>query len=280
MLVAAFAEAVAARSESSTGGGRYATYSADARDLDALLDDLRPRAADEAVAANAQTSRFLDRGPWLLVLLVPLAGFGFRRGWLMCLLLALALQSPRAEAMSWTDLWSRADQQAQAALDAGDAKHAQALAHDPRLRGSAAYRAEDYASAASDFDRSDAEAQYNLGNALARQGKFPEAIAAYDKAAEKCKEAASKYDEASRLQVSDQFKQYLILKAKEYNKRAEMVETAKGTPQALIESTNRSSFVIRAKSNNEKVDQLYKEAEDLGAQADKIQKDNPDAFKK
>ena len=107
-----------------------------------------------------------------------------------------------------------------------------------------------------------------------------EAIAAYDKAAVKCKEAASKYDEASRLQISDQFKQYLILKAKEYNKRAEMVETAKGTPQALIESTNRSSFVIRAKSNNEKVDQLYKEAEDLGAQADKIQKDNPDAFKK
>jgi len=107
-----------------------------------------------------------------------------------------------------------------------------------------------------------------------------EAIAAYDKAAEKCKEAASKYDEASRLQISDQFKQYLILKAKEYNKRAEMVETAKGTPQALIESTNRSSYVIRAKSNNEKVDQLYKEAEDLGAQADKIQKDNPDAFKK
>jgi len=107
-----------------------------------------------------------------------------------------------------------------------------------------------------------------------------EAIAAYDKAAEKCKAAASKYDEASRLQISDKFKQYLILKAKEYNKRAEMVEAAKGTPQALIESTNRSSFVIRANSNNTKVDQLYKEAEDLGAQAEKLQKDNPDMFKK
>jgi hypothetical protein len=107
-----------------------------------------------------------------------------------------------------------------------------------------------------------------------------EAIAAYDKAAEKCKAAASKYDEASRLQVSDKFKQYLILKTKEYNKRAEMVEAAKGTPQALIESTNRSSFVIRANSNNAKVDSLYKEAEDLGAQAEKLQKDNPDIFKK
>jgi hypothetical protein len=107
-----------------------------------------------------------------------------------------------------------------------------------------------------------------------------EAIAAYDKAAEKCKAAAAKYDEASRLQISDKFKQYLMLKVKEYNKRAEMVEAAKGTPQALIESTNRSSFVIRANSNNSKVDQLYKEAEDIGAQAEKLQKDNPDLFKK
>jgi hypothetical protein len=107
-----------------------------------------------------------------------------------------------------------------------------------------------------------------------------EAIAAYDKAAEKCKAAASKYDEASRLQISDKFKQYLMLKAKEYNKRAEMVEAAKGTPQALIESTNRSSFVIRANSNNAKVDQLYKDAEDIGAQAEKLQKDNPNIFKK
>ena len=106
-----------------------------------------------------------------------------------------------------------------------------------------------------------------------------EAIAAYDKAAEKCKEAAQKYDEASRLSISDKFKEYLILKVKEYNKRAEMVATAKGTPQALIESTNRSSFVIRANSNNNKVDQLYKEAEDIGAQADKLQKDNPNIFK-
>lgn len=107
-----------------------------------------------------------------------------------------------------------------------------------------------------------------------------EAIAAYDKAAEKCKEAASKFDEASRLNVSDKFKQYLILKAKEFNKRAELIQAAKDTPQALIESTNRSSFQNRVNANQPKIGQLSKEAEDLGAQADKIYKDNPDIFKK
>lgn len=165
------------------GGGSYAGYTGDAHDLDAVLDDLRPRVEADTSASNAQTSRFLDRGPWLALLLVPMAALGFRRGWLMLLPVAMLLQPQRADAMSWTDLWSRPDQQAQAALDAGDAKQAQALARDPQLRGTAAYRAEDFAGAAQDFDRpGSAEAQYNLGNALAKQKKFPEAIAAYDRA--------------------------------------------------------------------------------------------------
>jgi hypothetical protein len=107
-----------------------------------------------------------------------------------------------------------------------------------------------------------------------------EAIAAYDKAKEKCKEASRKYEEASKLKVKDKFKEYLLLKMKEFDKRAELVETAKGTPQALIDSESRSSFISMANANNERVDRLTKEANDLSAQADKFQKDNPDLFKK
>src|SRR6266478_8929226 len=107
-----------------------------------------------------------------------------------------------------------------------------------------------------------------------------EAIAAYDKAEDKCKEAAKKYDEASKLKISDKFKEYLEIKVKEYNKRAELVEAAKGTPQALIDSESRSSFITRAQANNDKVAALAKEAEDLAAQATKLEKDNPDMFKK
>jgi hypothetical protein len=106
-----------------------------------------------------------------------------------------------------------------------------------------------------------------------------EAIAAYDKAEDKCKEAAKKYEEASKLRINDKFKEYLTLKVKEYNKRAEVVETAKGTPQALIDSENQKSFLTRANANNEKVDALGKEAEELASQSEKLQKDNPDIFK-
>ena len=107
-----------------------------------------------------------------------------------------------------------------------------------------------------------------------------EAIAAYGKAEDKCKEAAKKYEEASRLKISDKFKEYLEVKVKEYNKRAELVEAAKGTPQALLDSESRSSFISRANTNNGKVAQLIKDADELAAQAKKIEKDNPDMFKK
>jgi hypothetical protein len=106
-----------------------------------------------------------------------------------------------------------------------------------------------------------------------------DAIAAYDKAEQSCKDAAAKYDEASRLKIGDKFKEYLALKVKEWNKRAEMVTTAKGVPQALIESESRSGWVARANTITDKVNQISKEADDLAAQAEKLQKDNPDIFK-
>jgi hypothetical protein len=106
-----------------------------------------------------------------------------------------------------------------------------------------------------------------------------EAIAAYDKAEDKSKEASKKFEEASKLKIKDKFKEYLTLKMKEFNKRAELLETAKGTPQALIDSDSHSTFTDKAKATNEKIDKLSKEADDLAAQAAKLQKDNPDILK-
>ncbi|WP_347260737.1 VWA domain-containing protein [Rudaea sp.] len=187
-------DGAALASLASVGGGRYAEYRSDAGDLDAVLGTLAQagEAAKDAAGVEVKSERFLDRGPWLLLALLPLAALGFRRGWLMLLPLALLAQADRAEASMWTDLWQRADQQAQAQLDAGKPKEAQALAKNPELRGTAAYRAGDYAAATTDFAAADArknsdgaggaDAQYNRGNALAKQGKYPEAIAAYDEA--------------------------------------------------------------------------------------------------
>ena len=106
-----------------------------------------------------------------------------------------------------------------------------------------------------------------------------DSIAAYERAEARCKEAAAKYDEASRLKLNDKFKEYLALKVKEYNKRAELVQMAKRVPQALIDSESRQGWISQANEVNNRVEALSKEADDLAAQSDKIQKDNPDIFK-
>src|SRR5690606_22215699 len=168
------------------GGGRYATLTTDRSDLASLLSlDQHKAEARTEDGERALSERFLDRGPWLLLLLLPLAAFGFRRGWLMVFALALVMPGRPVQAFEFADLWERPDQQAAKALAEGDARRAQQLARDPDLRGSAAYRAEDYPAASEAWAKSSgADAMYNQGNALARDGKYEEALVAYEHALE------------------------------------------------------------------------------------------------
>jgi len=164
------------------GGGRYLPMSADRADIDALQGQLRTGDAD--LATGQASAQWEDRGPWLLLPLLPLLALAFRRGWLLLLpLVLLPLLPTRAEAGTWQDLWQRRDQQATRALRDGHPKQALALARDPALRGAAAYRAEDYEQAIDALQPLDTtDAQYNLGNALAKAGRYQEALAAYDRA--------------------------------------------------------------------------------------------------
>jgi Ca-activated chloride channel family protein len=171
------------RNLASAGGGRFVPLASDRADIDALKAELGGD-TDTRVVAGQQASEWQDRGPWLLLPLLPLLALAFRRGWLMVFALAvLPLAAPQAHADGWRDLWRTHDQQASEALRAGDAKKALSLARDPSLAASAAYKTGDYAKAGSGFAHlPGADAQYNLGNALARQDKFEDAIAAYDRA--------------------------------------------------------------------------------------------------
>ena len=175
----------ALRALAAAGGGRYAPLSADTGDIDALLSaqaDIASRDAREN-GGDADSARWKDRGPWLLLALLPLALAGFRRGWLMVLVLTAMLPRVDARAASLADLWQRPDQQAAAALAAGDAKTAAEVAPTAEWRGSAAYRAGDFTAAESAYAGANgADGAYNRGNALAKLGRYEEAIAAYDEA--------------------------------------------------------------------------------------------------
>ena len=121
-------------------------------------------------------------------------------------LIVLPLWPGSATATTWQDLWKRPDQQAVQALQQGKPKQAQKLARDPAWRGAAAYRAGDYAAAADALAAvPGADAAYNLGNTLARQGKYQQAIKAYDHALKLAPDHADA--KANRQSVQDWLRQ-------------------------------------------------------------------------
>jgi Ca-activated chloride channel family protein len=164
------------------GGGRYVPMSADRSDIDALHAQLR--SGPVKAVAGPVGDEWQDRGPWLLLPLLLVVAMAFRRGWLLLLpLVVMPLLPANAHATSWRDLWQRPDQQAAQALQQGQPKQAQQLARDPAWRGAAAYRAGNYTGAARALQQAPGgDAAYNLGNALARQGQYQQAIGAYDHA--------------------------------------------------------------------------------------------------
>ena len=145
------------------GGGRYAAFAPGDADLQAL-GVLAADRIDQAAAGDKRAETALDEGFWLLPPLLLLGLLAFRRGVLAVLVIALWLPWRPAAA---ADLWQRDDQRAQASMAAGVD----------------AYRRGDFAAAETAWrGLPGAEAAYNRGNAYARQGRYDEAIAEYDRA--------------------------------------------------------------------------------------------------
>lgn len=165
------------------GGGRYATLTADDRDLTLLLSGEVGRGAetDQSLA----TDQWREEGPWLLLLLVPFAALAFRRGWVLCFILFVLPVPQSAYAFDWVDLWKTPDQQASALLADGKAAEAAAVFENPLWEAVARYRASEYEGSAQQFAGfDDADSLYNFGNALARMGEFEPAIDAYERVLE------------------------------------------------------------------------------------------------
>ena len=134
------------------------------------LDLLQARAGQRGDPAGGEARTWQDQGYWLLLPLLLLVAFAFRRGGAFALVLACAiLPSAPVQAADLADLWQRPDQQAHARLEAG----------------AAAYRQGDYEGALRAWESvPGADAAYNRGNALAQQGRLAEAVEAYDRALE------------------------------------------------------------------------------------------------
>ena len=181
-IVVAMTDYDALRAIARAGGGRFSALTNDDADIDHLLagETLKPWEVDmQAVHRASETWR--DRGPWLLILLLPIAALAFRRGWLMVVPLAVLVFPSPSQAGGWDDLWARPEQQAARALERGDAASAARASDDPLWRGVALYRDQQFEEAVEVLSESDAiMARYNRGNALAKAGRLREALDVYD----------------------------------------------------------------------------------------------------
>jgi Ca-activated chloride channel family protein len=79
------------------GGGRFALLSPDDADIDFLLSG-EIRAAATASEDSLASDQWREEGPWLLLLLLPLAALAFRRGWVIVLLIFVAPLPQQAQA--------------------------------------------------------------------------------------------------------------------------------------------------------------------------------------
>ena len=124
-----------------------------------------------------------DRGPWFLLLLLPLVALIFRRGWIVSVLVLLVpFTTEPSHAFEWEDLWLRSDQQAAAAVERSEFENQHISAHSD-WHGIALYRQDRFDEAAAQFgQRSDSIANYNQGNAFAKSGELQAAVEHYESA--------------------------------------------------------------------------------------------------
>lgn len=172
------------RKLSQLGGGLYQKMRLDDSDIKALLSLLKVDPFQQILDESGyKTDLWREQGPWLLLLLLPLGAFAFRRGHFVAILFGIILLPDDSHAIDWEGLWLNSNQQADKALNAGDAKQAAKLFTDPRWKGAAQYRGGDYEAALDTLSGSEgSDDWYNKGNALARLGRYKEAMAAYDRA--------------------------------------------------------------------------------------------------
>jgi uncharacterized protein YxeA len=107
-----------------------------------------------------------------------------------------------------------------------------------------------------------------------------EAIELLNKAAQKLREAAGNYEAAGQAKIDEKLKEYLSLKAQEFNKHVEHLEAVREIPKSILDEsvTDFSELNERRNEIDSRIDKLKKEWEDLAARANKIREENKEKF--
>ncbi|MGY6274431.1 vWA domain-containing protein [Methylomonas sp. MgM2] len=183
-IVVAKLETASLAELASIGHGVYQTITANDDDIKRLSDLFnRPVNQDKIEKTDIRLQQWDDKGPWLLLPLLPWAALQFRKGLLAFLLICLLPFPKEALAFDWQHLWRTQDQQAQQAFQEQRFQQAAEQFNDTNWRAAAQYKAGQYQEAAETLKGAEtADAHYNRGNALAKAGQLQESLAEYQQA--------------------------------------------------------------------------------------------------
>lgn len=167
-----------------SGNGRFAQMSGDSTDIDYIVpkvvnDNNENQSNNKEEAFD--TEKYIDEGPWLTLLLLPLIALLFRKGLLLSFVLVVGLQTPESSyAFEWSDMWLNGDQKAAKQIQGGQMQEAFDTALSADWKATAAYKKKDYVQSNDLFNDGSADGFYNQGNSLAHSGKLEDALSAYE----------------------------------------------------------------------------------------------------
>ncbi|MBX2848640.1 MAG: VWA domain-containing protein, partial [Acidiferrobacterales bacterium] len=161
--------------------GRYASLSTNDSDIDYLLkQSFESDGSDQVSEGETSFDHWLDMAHYLVLLLLPIALFCFRKG-LIYLVPICFLMPLESEAASWVDLWKTKDQQAAELYDQEQYDEAAQTFKREDWSAISHYRNGDFEQAAEQLEgKGDANSLYNKANSLAFLGELEKAIDAYD----------------------------------------------------------------------------------------------------
>lgn len=168
-------------------GGVYAKASNSGSMLNQIINQPALSALDQAdTNKQIQGDQWQDNAIYLVWLLLPLLLLNRKYSSLLAVGVVLLLPAP-SQAFEWRDLWQTRQQQAKQDYQEGDYTSAQQKFDQPLWQGNAAYRNGDFQQAEQAYRSATeqtptADAYHNLGNSLAQQQRYEDALAAYQQA--------------------------------------------------------------------------------------------------
>lgn len=167
------------------GSGSFRFLATDDSDILHLLKPLNARSdQNQTETTELNTDTWYETGPWLLLALLPIAAFAFRKGYLFFIVLFILPQSESAHAFELDQLWKNKDQQAHELLQKNNAGEAAKLFSDTKWKAAAQYKSGQYKKALESYqqlDPSNPVNLYNLANTQAQLGQYDKALKNYNK---------------------------------------------------------------------------------------------------